>query len=97
MADIEDLPLLNCAATKFVLHHVREKHVGVNIESMDDFLDGISLNGHKVDEEYLSNADNWIPHRIFQELASRVKELEGSRNPRIFYEIGKDIGFKRYE
>jgi signal transduction histidine kinase len=48
------------------------------------------FDGFEVTEEYLSDPNNWISIGTAQRLRYRIKDFTGNRDPRLFFEIGRE-------
>jgi PAS domain S-box-containing protein len=62
---------ISCRVTRTLLMYVREKNGG----TLGNFLRGLEL-----DEEYLTDPNNWVSHRFLQILYKRMIELLGDEN-----------------
>ena len=71
MMPAKDEKEISCRVTRTLLMYVREKNGG----ALGNFLQGLAL-----DEEYLTDPNNWVSHRFLQVLYERMIELLGDEN-----------------
>ncbi|MCJ7809173.1 MAG: PAS domain S-box protein, partial [Desulfobulbaceae bacterium] len=62
---------ISCRVTRTLLMYVRDKNNG----ALGNLLDGLSL-----DEDYLSDTNNWVSHALLQVLYQRMIDLLGDEN-----------------
>lgn len=49
------------------------------------------FDGFEVSEEYIADPNNWISLGTGNRLFSRIKEFTGNQDPRLFFDIGREI------